>query len=95
MPEPLDEQPHDSRWSIHPTGQWILGNHPDATEQELRQLAEVLVRCKGAFAYSLSELPAYVGPLGPAHFELKVDKDVRCPPRRYTLGEFNIGEQKV
>ena len=94
-PDGVADEPHDSRWSIHPTGQWILGNHPEATPQQLQQLTTVLENNKGAFAYSMSDLPAYVGPLGPAHFELKEDKPMWSPQRRYTPEELEIGDSKV
>jgi hypothetical protein len=95
VPDPVAEQQHDERWEVHPTGQWILGNHPLATEQQKQQLVEILERRRGAFAYSLAELPAYVGPLGPAKFELVQDRAMWCPPRRYNPDELAIGDEKV
>ena len=49
-PEGVADEPHDSRWTIHPEGQWIFGNHPEATPAQLQQLEQILQRNKGAFA---------------------------------------------
>eukprot|EP00775_Hariotina_reticulata_P002674 gene2674-biopygen4244 len=95
LPDPVEDQPHDSRWTVHEEGQWIMGNHPQATQEERDELVRVLQRNKGAFAYSLDELPAYVGPLGPASFQLKEDKAMWSAPRRYTAEELAIGDAKV
>jgi hypothetical protein len=89
------DEPHDSRWSIHPEGQWIIGNHPEATPQQLEQLTAVLQKNKAAFAYSMKDLPAYTGPLGPAHFDLITDKPMWSPQRRYTPDELTLGDSKV
>ena len=66
-PEGVAEEPHDARWTIHPDGLWILGNHPAATPQQLQQLTEMLQQERAAFAYSMSDLPGYTGLLGPIH----------------------------
>jgi hypothetical protein len=82
------DEPYDSRWSVNPDGQQILGNHPAATAAEKEQLLQVLQQHKGAFAYSLSDLPGYAGALGPAHFDLKEDKPMWQAPRQYTEEEL-------
>lgn len=95
MPEGSAEEPHDVRWTVHPTGQWILGNHPQATPQQLQQLEQLLQQEIGAFAYSMKDLPGYSGPLGPAHFELIEDKPMFSPARKYTEPELALGDKKV
>jgi len=60
-PDGVADEPHDARWTVHPTGQWVLGNHPDTTPEQRQQLNELLERHKGAFAYSLAEVPGYTG----------------------------------
>jgi len=94
-PDGLEDQPHDSRWSIDPEGKWILGNHPDATPAELQQLQQVLRQHSAAFSYSIAELPAYVGPLGPAHFDLKQNRAMWQGQRQYSDVEMQIGDKKV
>ncbi len=95
LPEGSTDDPHDARWTIHPEGKWILGNHPDATQGEMAQLVDVLQQERAAFAYSMSDLPGYTGALGPAHFELKEDKTMWQPPRQYTEEEYAVGDAKV
>jgi hypothetical protein len=53
-PEGVAEDAHDSAWTVHPTGKWILGNHPDSTPEQRQKLVELLEREKGAFAYDLN-----------------------------------------
>lgn len=91
----MQEEPHDARWTIHPTGQWILGNHPQSTKQERQQLVQMLEEEKGAFAYSLKDLPAYVGPNVPIEFQLIENKAMWQPQRQYTDEELAIGDTKV
>lgn len=95
FPEGVADEPHDARWSVHPTGQWIMGNHPDATPEQLQRLEQLLQEQHGAFAYSMADIPGYSGPLGPAHFQLKEDKPMYTPPRKYTDVELQIGDKKV
>lgn len=89
------DEPYDSHWSINPEGQQILGNHPAATATEQQQLLEILREQRGAFAYSLQDLPGYSGVLGPAHFDLKEDKPMWQSPRQYTADELPVGDKKV
>lgn len=91
----MTEDPHDVRWTIHPEGQWILGNHPLATPEQRAALLSVLQEEKGAFAYSMSDLPGYSGALGPAHFDLKEDISMWQSPRQYTDEEYEVGDTKV
>lgn len=51
---------------------------------------------QGAFAYSLTDLPAYEGPLGPATIELKDPSKVMwMPQRQYTDEEYAVGDGKL
>ena len=81
MPVAATDEPHDSKWTIHPTGQWIMGNHPLATPEEMQQAEQLLLKYKGAFAYSMKEVVAYHGPLGAAEFQLKHSNPIRAGPR--------------
>jgi hypothetical protein len=93
-PDGKTEDPHDSTWSIHPEGKWVIGNHPEATPGQLQKLEEMLKNRRGAFAYSLSELPGYQGP--PVEFKLMdPTKRMWCPARHYTDKELEFGDEKV
>jgi len=89
------DEPHDSKWTIHPTGQWIMGNHPLATPEEMQQAEQLLLKYKGAFAYSMKEVVAYHGPLGAAEFQLKHNNPIRAGPRRFSPDEKALGQAKV
>jgi site-specific DNA-cytosine methylase/transposase-like protein len=93
-PDGISEEPHDASWSIHPEGRWVLGNHPEATPEQMSSLVQMLQEEKGAFAYDLSDLPGYVG--DPIHFQLQdPTKKMWCPPRQYTETELKFGEEKM
>eukprot|EP00775_Hariotina_reticulata_P001887 gene1887-biopygen3371 len=88
------EQPHDAAWTVHPTGKWILGNHPEATAEQMARMVQMLERNKEAFAYSLSEVPGYSG--DPVDFTL-IDSSQRmlASQRQYTEEELKFGDEKV
>lgn len=65
------------------------------TEEDKQQLKELLVSEKGAFAYSLSELPGYSGDLGEVDIHMKDDKSIWSGPRRYSPLEQQIGQEKI
>ena len=93
-PDGNADDPHDARWTVHPTGQWILGNHPQASPQQMQQLVTLLEQEKGAFAYQLSDVPGYQG--GDVSFKL-IDPTKRMwsPQRRYTEEELAFGDEKM
>eukprot|EP00878_Enallax_costatus_P000909 GHUV01001039.1.p1 GENE.GHUV01001039.1~~GHUV01001039.1.p1 ORF type:complete len:2125 (+),score=442.77 GHUV01001039.1:122-6376(+) len=93
-PDGIPEEPHDANWTIHPEGKWILGNHPEATPDQLQRLVDMLMEQKDAFAYSLNDLPGYAKP--PIDLPL-IDKAKRMwsPPRQYTEKELDFGDTKV
>eukprot|EP00775_Hariotina_reticulata_P015122 gene15122-biopygen1480 len=88
------EQPHDAAWTVHPTGKWILGNHPEATAEQMARMVQMLERSKEAFAYSLSEVPGYSG--DPVDFTL-IDSSQRmlASQRQYTEEELKFGDEKM
>jgi hypothetical protein len=93
-PDGISEEPHDANWTVHPEGKFVLGNHPDASPEQMAQLVQMLQEEKGAFAYELSDLPGYVG--DPITFELQdPNKRMWCPPRHYTDNELSFGDEKV
>jgi len=93
-PDGCAEEPHDSNWTTHPTGKWIIGNHPEATPEQLQQLVSMLEQHKSAFSYGLHDLPGYQG--APVDFQL-IDSHKRMwsPPRHYTEVELQFGDEKV
>ena len=93
--EQEDPSAVSSRWEADPEFQWIYGGHPELSSERQVELRELLIGHKGAFAYSLSELPGYTGELGAVHIVMKDDKPVWSPPRRYSPLEMDIGNEKV
>ena len=93
-PEGIVEEPHDATWTIHPEGKWVLGNHPEASPEQMANLVSMLQEEKAAFAYDLADLPGYAGE--PIKFQL-IDNTKRmwCPPRQYTERELTFGDEKV
>ncbi len=93
-PDGTPEDTHSSNWTVHPEGQWIIGNHPDLTAKDLEALTNLLMEEKGAFAYTLEELPGYAG--DPLTFQL-IDPDKRMwsPQRHFTEDELAFGDAKV
>lgn len=93
-PDGVTEDAFDSAWTVHPTGKWILGNHPDSTPEQRHKLVELLERQKGAFAYSLDEIPGYAKSL--VSFKLiDPNKKMWSPSRRYTEEEYAFGDEKM
>ena len=77
------EQPHDAAWTVHPEGKWILGNHPEATAEQMSRMVQMLQRNKEAFAYNLSEVTGYLG--DPVDFTLiDPNKRMLASQRQYT-----------
>lgn len=93
-PDGIAEDPHDSAWTVHPEGKWIIGNHPEASDQQKQQLVDMLMRNKQAFAYTLDDLPGHQG--DPVTFQL-IDPNKRmwCPPRPHTEHELEFGDEKM
>jgi len=86
--------PHDAAWTIHPEGKCVLGNHPQASAEDMETLVAMLQQNKQAFAYSLDEVPGYSGP--PIDFPL-VDqhKKMFARQRQYTQEELSFGDEKL
>jgi hypothetical protein len=49
---------------VHLTGQWIIGNHLEASAEQMQRLQQMLERNKASFAYSMSERLVMQGLLG-------------------------------
>jgi hypothetical protein len=61
---------------------WVYGNHPKATEKHNAEFQDTLVSLKACFAYSMTGLPGYNGPVGPLTLPLLVKTDiVECSRR--------------
>jgi hypothetical protein len=71
---------------------WAYGRPAGVTDEEMQQLKDMLVRNKGAFAYSMQELPGYTGEK--VHIDLKHDNPIISMPRRYSKLEDEIQEEK-
>lgn len=82
-------------WEVDPEYKWIYGGHPDMTPEQQQLLRDMLIRQKGAFAYSLGELPGYTGELGEVEIHMKDDRPIWSPPRRYSPLELEMGREKV
>jgi site-specific DNA-cytosine methylase len=61
---------------------WVYGNHRDFSEGQRAELKELLLRNKGAFAYSMKDLPGYCGSVGDFKIELTHNKPIIQRPRR-------------
>jgi hypothetical protein len=85
----------DFRWESDPEHSWIYGGHPELTAERKAALRNLLIDNKGAFAYSLSELPGYSGELGQVHIHMRDDRPIWSPPRRFSPLEMEIGREKV
>ena len=93
-PDGISEEPHDAHWTIHPEGKWVLGNHPEATSEQMGRLVQMLEEEKDAFAYDLADLPGYSGE--PISFQLiEPGKRMWCPPRQYAEHELTFGDEKI
>ena len=71
---------------------WAYGSGTMTSEQQAR-LKEMLLARKGAFAYSLKELPGYTGPA--AEFTVVPGARAYTKPRKYSPAEEAIGDEKV
>lgn len=85
----------DSRWVADPEFQWLYGGHPQLSTGRQEQLRALLVEEKGAFAFSLGELPGHSGELGDVVIQMKDDRPIWSPPRRFSPLEMQIGREKV
>ena len=70
----------------------VWGNHPEATEAQLKMLKEAVVACKGAFAYSPTDMPGYKGV--PVSITLDTDQPIFSKARRYSSMEAQIRDDK-
>jgi len=84
----------DALYVKDPEHGWTYGNHPGFTAEQQQQLKDIVVQHKDAFAYSMSDLTGYRGLDGPFHIELDTDKPIFCKPRRYSVLETQITNEK-
>jgi hypothetical protein len=75
-----------------PEHKWSYGQHPQMADSQQQQLKAMLLRNKGAFAYSMKELPGYTGDL--ISVELVHDKPIVSKPRPYSKLETEIRDEK-
>ncbi len=94
QPELEPEMPFDANWEVHKDGQWILGNHPEATPQQRQRLIQLLEQHRTAFAYSAKEMTGYTG--GEVDLQLyDPNKRMYQPPRNFHGEELKVGDEKV
>lgn len=62
-PDGVVEEPHDRNWTVHPTGKWIIGNHPEATPEQLKRPEEAKIAAIKALQppTSVKRLQAHLG----------------------------------
>jgi hypothetical protein len=71
-----------------------FGQSPEATPAQMQRMVVMLEANKAAFAYSLIELPGYVG--DPIDFQLiDPSKRMSSQQRTYTEEELQFGDEKV
>jgi hypothetical protein len=75
-----------------PEHKWSYGQHPQMSDSQQQQLKAMLLRNKGAFAYSMKELPGYTGDR--ISVELVHDKPIISKPRPYSKLEAEIRDEK-
>jgi hypothetical protein len=76
---------------------WLLGHHPDFTEQDTAVLRGMLAERKHCFAYSLKDLPGYCGVLGDMRIDLKPEfegKAIWTKPRPHSAAELAVQDEK-
>lgn len=88
-----EERDLEAQWEVDPEHLWIYGGQ--TSPEQKHTLQAVLVKHKGAFAYSLDELPGYTGDLGEVKIVMKDDRSIWTPPRRYSPLELQVGREKV
>jgi len=76
-----------------PEGQWILGNHPEATPEQMQKLLQVLEQAQGCVCLQPAGFANLCGPLGPASFQLKEDKPMWQGQRQDSEEELKIGDK--
>ena len=79
-------------YTVDEEHKWSYGAHPQVSEGELARVKDMLVRNKGAFAYSMHDLPGYNGP--PVEIHLVHDKPIISKPRSYSQLEEKIRDEK-
>ncbi len=73
---------------------WIWGNHKGFSPEQLQRLKGELVKRKDCFAYQLTDLRGYTGELGDFTIPLEHDQEIRQRPRRMSVKELEIVEEK-
>jgi hypothetical protein len=61
---------------------YVCGNHPSATPEQTQRLRAMLAGHRKAFAFTMSELTGYQGPLGPVAISLVHNHPIWEPSRR-------------
>ena len=72
----------------------VMGNHPHATQEEKKALESVVRKKKDAFAYSMTELVGYKGPVGDFTLNLQNDKPIITRRRPQSALQQEIVEKK-
>jgi hypothetical protein len=71
------------------------GNHPDLTQVQQAELRAAVRASKGAFAFSLQDMPGYHGELGHVQLKMAHDDPVWSPMRHLSPLEQAIIQEKM
>jgi len=95
LPGGIPSTPPDKHFQKDPDLGVIWGNHPDATPAELDQLRDIIMQHKNsAFAYQVSDLGNYSGPVGPFRIDLKHEQPMIAARRKKSTLEQDILKEK-
>ncbi len=71
-----------------------MGGSAEFSAEQQAALEKVVRDRKGAFAYSMKELPGYHGDMGAFKIELTTDRPIFAKPRRNSLLEREAADKK-
>lgn len=87
--------PPGSTYTADPEFGWLYGNHSDLSHAQQEALAQTVRGLRHCFAFQLSDLTGYSGPVGDFPIRLTHDKPIREGPRRYSPVEQQVLQKSV
>jgi hypothetical protein len=93
MPDGPAPAPPDD-YTTHPDVGCKIGKHKAFTDADRATLADTLRDGKGAFAYSMSDLPGYCGSQGDFRIQLDTSAPIFTGPRRQSPLERQVADEK-
>jgi len=94
LPDGLQSLVPDKMFEKDPVHGWTWGCHPDLTPTQSQALRDLVASHKSCFAYSMKDITGYTGKAGPFRITLTTDQPIFCKPRRYSLLEQQIADEK-